>query len=84
MVLETLAGHTASDVVARVEAEVTFCGDLVWNDLFPNYMDASPIQLRESVTALIAKPSKVVVPGHGPMPSPDQLSLYSAGSPGAG
>src|SRR5690606_12199380 len=33
-------GHTESDLTAEVfDASVAFCGDLVWNGMFPNYVD---------------------------------------------
>jgi glyoxylase-like metal-dependent hydrolase (beta-lactamase superfamily II) len=60
-------GHTASDVAIRVtDPSVTFCGDLVWNAMVPNYVDAAPSRLRKAVVAL-RQPGDTTtyVPGHG-------------------
>lgn len=78
VVLTPYSGHTASDVVARVDDRVTFCGDLVWNDLFPNYMDATPSALRESVGAIAGDSSTIRVPGHGPLPDAARMVQYLA------
>jgi glyoxylase-like metal-dependent hydrolase (beta-lactamase superfamily II) len=60
------AGHTASDVWLEVaDAGVVFCGDLVWNAMFPNYVDALPTQLAASVRALRRDSDTLYVPGHG-------------------
>ena len=42
-----------------------FCGDLVWNGMFPNYMDAIPTRLSAHCEALLADPAAAYVPGHG-------------------
>jgi len=75
--LTPMSGHTPSDVVGRLGDQVTFCGDLVWNDLFPNYMDAIPTQLRQTVTTVIGDGATAHVPGHGPLPTPERLTHYS-------
>ena len=60
------AGHTPSDVTIEIdEPRVVFCGDLVWNGLFPNYMDAIPTRLSAHCEALLADPGATYVPGHG-------------------
>jgi glyoxylase-like metal-dependent hydrolase (beta-lactamase superfamily II) len=74
------AGHTASDVSAEVDdADVVFCGDLVWNAMFPNYVDAVPTRLRESARAL-RRPGATTryVPGHGPLAGAAELDRYLA------
>ena len=70
-------GHTASDLTVRVEEPpVLFCGDLVWNGLFPNYMDARPSQLHGHVRDLVAAEYPVYVPGHGPLADGPALRRY--------
>ena len=63
-------GHTASDVsVALDEQGVVFCGDLVWNQIFPNFRDTLPTALSESVGSLRRESETDYVPGHGPLAS---------------
>ena len=71
-------GHTASDVSVEVDGGegLVWCGDLVWNAMFPNYTDAVPTRLSRSVYALHALPAKVFVPGHGPLAGADDMSRY--------
>jgi glyoxylase-like metal-dependent hydrolase (beta-lactamase superfamily II) len=72
-----LVGHTASDVAVRVEEEqVVFCGDLVWNGMFPNYVDAVPSQLSRSVRALRDLRGATYVPGHGTVATPAEIERY--------
>ena len=52
------SGHTASDVTVDVpDAGVLFCGDLVWNAMFPNYVDARPAR-RDSPPPTRAPPTR--------------------------
>lgn len=75
--LRPLDGHTASDVAVRVdEANVVFCGDLVWNGMFPNYVDAVPSHLTRSVRALRDLHGATYVPGHGSVATPAELDRY--------
>lgn len=70
-------GHTASDVSVEVsEPSVVFCGDLLWNRFFPNYVDAVPSALSASVRALRREPGTVYVPGHGPIADEDDFTTY--------
>lgn len=73
-------GHTASDATVEVDGGEgpVWCGDLVWNAMFPNYMDAEPSRLARSVYALHALSPQVFVPGHGPLAGIDDLSRYIA------
>ncbi len=73
-------GHTASDLTVEVDGGEgpVWCGDLVWNAMFPNYMDAVPSRLSRSVRALQALPTQSFVPGHGPMADADAMSRYVA------
>jgi glyoxylase-like metal-dependent hydrolase (beta-lactamase superfamily II) len=70
-------GHTPSDVTVELPDEgIAWCGDLVWNGMFPNYMDAIPSQLSRSVRALQNRPLDLYVPGHGPLGGDEDLSRY--------
>lgn len=71
-------GHTSSDLTLGVEdPRVVYCGDLVWNELVPNYMDATPSVLSQQVRDLLVDRGEVVyVPGHGSIPSVAELSNY--------
>jgi len=61
-------GHTASDITIEIpDADVVFCGDLVWNAMFPNYVDAVPSRLGQAVRLLRARGATTYVPGHGPL-----------------
>lgn len=72
------SGHTASDLAVVVDdPAVTFCGDLVWNGMFPNYVDAVPSVLARAVRALRRGPETVYVPGHGPVATAPDLHRYA-------
>jgi len=61
-------GHTDSDVTVEVsDPSVVFCGDLVWNDMFPNYVNATPSRLSQAVRLVRAGDPSTYVPGHGPL-----------------
>ena len=75
--LRSLHGHTASDLAVQVdEPNVVFCGDLVWNGMFPNFVDAKPSQLTRSVKSLRELQGVRYVPGHGTVATPDELDRY--------
>jgi len=77
--LRPLDGHTPSDVAVRVEEEnVVFCGDLVWNGMFPNYVDAVPSHLTRSVKTLRDLGGAIYVPGHGTVATPAEIDRYLA------
>jgi glyoxylase-like metal-dependent hydrolase (beta-lactamase superfamily II) len=73
-------GHTASDLTVEVsDPHVLFCGDLVWNGMFPNYVDAEPSTLAASVAALRGgrhARRTVYVPGHGALARQPDLDRY--------
>lgn len=70
-------GHTASDLTVRVQdPPVLFCGDLVWNGLFPNYMDARPSELHAHVRDLVEADFPLYVPGHGGLADRPALRTY--------
>jgi glyoxylase-like metal-dependent hydrolase (beta-lactamase superfamily II) len=72
-------GHTASDVTVELPQEgITWCGDLVWNGMFPNYMDAVPSRLSRAVRAIQADERERYVPGHGPLADAPDMSRYVA------
>ena len=60
------SGHTDSDLrVELVEPRVVWAGDLVWQGIFPNYVDAVPSRWATAATAALAEEKAAVVPGHG-------------------
>jgi glyoxylase-like metal-dependent hydrolase (beta-lactamase superfamily II) len=60
------SGHTESDVSIELDEKgIVFCGDLFWNSMFPNYVDAIPSRLSESVRAIRGEGKTIYVPGHG-------------------
>ena len=70
-------GHTDSDVSLEVsDPSVIFCGDLVWNGMFPNYVDAVPSRLSLDVRMLQSAGASTYVPGHGPLAAPPDLDRY--------
>lgn len=70
-------GHTPSDLsIEVVDPRVVFCGDLVWNNMFPNYVDAIPSQLWRSCSDMLADPEAIYVPGHGAVADRDGLEPY--------
>jgi glyoxylase-like metal-dependent hydrolase (beta-lactamase superfamily II) len=73
-------GHTASDASIEVDdAGVVFCGDLVWNAMFPNYVDAAPTALRAAAGALRRPDARTrYVPGHGAVAGAAELDRYLA------
>jgi len=72
-------GHTPSDVTLELPEEgVLWSGDLIWNGMFPNYMDAIPSQLSRAVRALGSQGAHLFVPGHGPLADSQDLARYTA------
>jgi glyoxylase-like metal-dependent hydrolase (beta-lactamase superfamily II) len=72
-------GHTPSDVSLELEApSVVFAGDLVWNAMFPNYVDATPSRLSASVRALRGSRDTTYIPGHGPLGRAADVDRYLA------
>lgn len=70
-------GHTASDLTVEVmDAGVVFAGDLVWNGMFPNYVDAQPGRLSQTVRVLRARGADVWVSGHGALAHASDMDLY--------
>ncbi len=72
-------GHTPCDVTVELpNEEVIWCGDLLWNGMFPNYMDAAPGRLSRAVETIRAGSWETLVPGHGPLADRDDLDRYVA------
>ncbi len=72
-------GHTPSDVTVELLDEgIIWCGDLLWNGMFPNYVDAVPSQLSRAVRAIQADNRTLYVPGHGPLAGALDLARYLA------
>ncbi|MBC7894717.1 MAG: MBL fold metallo-hydrolase [Cytophagaceae bacterium] len=72
-------GHTSSDITVEVEdPSVVFCGDLVWNGMIPNYVDAVPTKLAASVAALRRSRETNYVPGHGGLATEADVANYVA------
>ncbi len=70
-------GHTPSDVTVELEdPSVVFCGDLVWNRMFPNYRDTTPSLFAASVGSLRRERETVYVPGHGSLSNGGDIDLY--------
>ncbi len=70
-------GHTPSDVTVHLEEpQVVWCGDLVWNGMFPNYVDAIPSQLTRHCEAILGQADTTYVPGHGDLGDATTMSSY--------
>jgi glyoxylase-like metal-dependent hydrolase (beta-lactamase superfamily II) len=77
LILVPRRGHTESDVTVEVpEQGVVFCGDLVWNRMFPNYVDAIPSRLSQTVRVMRAGGASMYVPGHGPLADAGAIDAY--------
>jgi glyoxylase-like metal-dependent hydrolase (beta-lactamase superfamily II) len=77
--IDSRIGHTPSDLSIEVEdPRVLFCGDLVWNGMFPNYMDAIPSRLTRQCRAMLGDPGTLYVPGHGDLATAEELKPYLA------
>ncbi|HVT40186.1 MAG TPA: MBL fold metallo-hydrolase [Gemmatimonadaceae bacterium] len=73
------SGHTSSDISIELDdPSIVFCGDLLWNGMFPNYVDALPMQLSRSVRALRRSRETVYVPGHGALAKATEFDRYVA------
>jgi glyoxylase-like metal-dependent hydrolase (beta-lactamase superfamily II) len=71
------SGHTSSDVSLELDdRNVLFCGDLFWNAMFPNYVDAIPSQLSKSARALKRTKATTYVPGHGALAKEAEFDRY--------
>jgi len=73
-------GHTQSDLsLAISNPDIVFCGDLVWNAMFPNYVDAIPSELSKAARALRREAAATIyVPGHGAVAERADVDRYLA------
>jgi glyoxylase-like metal-dependent hydrolase (beta-lactamase superfamily II) len=72
-------GHTLSDVSLELDdPSIVFCGDLFWNAMFPNFVDAIPTKLATSVRALRRQTGTIYVPGHGSIGRQTEYDRYVA------
>ncbi len=70
-------GHTASDVSVELDdPSIVFTGDLVWNGMFPNYVDATPTALAAAVRDLKRVRTTTYVPGHGAVATEADVVRY--------
>jgi hypothetical protein len=60
------------------DPRLVWCGDLVWNGLFPNYVDAVPSDLSRHVRALLSEPAERWIPGHGALADRAAVAGYLA------
>lgn len=75
--LRPRSGHTSSDItIELVEPRVVWSGDLFFNRIFPNYLDAIPSRLNEYADAMRASEDAIFVPGHGPVADADAVRQY--------
>lgn len=73
------AGHTSSDLSVELDdPSLVFTGDLRWNAMIPNFVDAVPTQLARSVKALRRERTTVYVPGHGAVADAAAFDRYVA------
>ena len=72
-------GHTDSDVSLELEdPSLVFGGDLFWNGMFPNFVDAVPTKLAASVRAMRRAKDTIYVPGHGAVGRAPEYDRYIA------
>lgn len=79
--LMPLSGHTRSDLaVLDEDRSIAFAGDLVWNGMFPNYVDATPPAWDASVARLASmlgdRRRARLVPGHGALVDAAAMARY--------
>ena len=72
-------GHTQSDVTVELDdPSIVFCGDLVWNAMFPNYVDTTPSKFVGAVRGLKRAKDTLYVPGHGSLAKAREIDRYIA------
>lgn len=76
-VIHPRSGHTASDVSVELgEPDVVFCGDLLWQAIFPNYRDTRPAELSRSARAIRRDAGTTYVAGHGPLATDADYQVF--------
>lgn len=59
-------GHTDNDMIVDVpDADVTFLGDLLEQGAPPSFDHAFPLEWPHTLTRLLERVGRVIVPGHG-------------------
>lgn len=93
VIVKTFQGHTGGDSVVMIPGEqggrdVVFCGDLFWNHLLPNLIDANTKALVENLTDLShvgagtsgagsqSSDGTVFIPGHGEVGNVQDLEAF--------
>lgn len=77
--IRAASGHTDSDLYVVLEdPRIAWCGDLVWNGMFPNYVDATPSALSRSVRRVAGDATETWVPGHGDVADRAAMQRYVA------
>jgi glyoxylase-like metal-dependent hydrolase (beta-lactamase superfamily II) len=72
-------GHTDSDVSIELDdPSIVFAGDLLWNGMFPNFVDAVPTKLAAAVKAMKRTRETLYVPGHGALAKQADYERYVA------
>ena len=72
-------GHTESDVSLEIDdPSIVFGGDLFWNGMFPNFVDAVPTKLIASVRAMRRAKETTYIPGHGAVGRAPEYDRYIA------
>lgn len=74
--LLSLSGHTASDLVLYLPDEkIAFMSDLLFVNMHPYLVGSSPERWRKSLRKIGKLGVQILVPGHGPVGKPSDLSL---------
>ena len=72
-------GHMQSDVTVELDdPSIVFCGDLVWNGMFLNYVDTTPSKFVGAVRGLKRAKETIYVPGHGALAKAREIDRYIA------
>ncbi len=72
-------GHSPSDLtVELLEPRVFWCGDLVFNGMFPYYGDAIPSKLGAACNSMLKDRDTTYIPGHGAVADSAALAPYLA------
>jgi glyoxylase-like metal-dependent hydrolase (beta-lactamase superfamily II) len=71
------SGHSPSDLTIEIdEPRVVWCGDLVFNGVFPYFGDATPSVLGATCNAILTDPDTLYAPGHGALATAEDLAPY--------
>jgi cyclase len=74
--LLSFSGHTASDLVLYLPDEkIAFMSDLLFVNMHPYLVGGSPERWRKSLRKIGRLGAQTLVPGHGPVGKPSDLSL---------